>query len=673
MDFAAAQKRVAELREQIRRHNYLYYVLDQPEITDAEYDALLRELVELEKKYPQLVTLDSPTQRVGGEPLPAFTSVRHRTPLLSLNNAFSSEELNEFHRRVQNFLGREPGTYLAELKIDGLSVALTYENGAFTRGATRGDGEVGEEVTANLKTIPVLPLYLREPVPLLEVRGEVYMPKGAFLRLNAKREEQGEPLFANPRNAAAGSLRQLDPKVTASRTLSLFVYDILFLEGREEPATHGEVLCYLEELGFLVNPHRRICQNLEEVFAFCQTWQEKRHELPYEIDGVVVKINQRSFQSELGTTAKSPRWAVAFKFPAEEEKTKVKDIVLRVGRTGVLTPTAVLRPVRLAGSTVSRATLHNEDYIREKDIRLGDTVVVHKAGDVIPEVIRVLEEERTGKEVPFQMPSCCPVCGAVAVRLPGEAATRCTGGLACPAQVKESLLHFASREAMDIEGLGPATVNALLEAKLVRNPADLYNLKLENLIPLERMGPQSAKNLINALEKSKQNSLGQLIFALGIRFVGAKTARTLAAHFGSLDALMKASFEELTFVPEVGPRIAASIVSFFQEPRNREVIAKLKAAGVNAVEKETPSGRRDLAGKTFVLTGALSHLTRKEAEKLVTSRGGKVSTSVSKQTDYVVVGAEPGSKYKRAQALGIPLLDEEAFLNLLGEEKVGEK
>jgi DNA ligase (NAD+) len=662
-----ARARAEELRRQIEEHNYYYYVLDSPRISDVEYDALVRELVELEARFPELITPDSPTQRVGGKPLEAFGTVNHRVPLLSLNNAFTEEELADFDRRVRQLIG-EPVDYLVELKIDGLSVAAIYQDGRFTTGATRGDGWVGEDVTENLKTIVTLPLRLRRPVPLLAVRGEAYLPKEAFARLNQEREEAGEPPFANPRNAAAGSLRQLDPRVTASRPLRLFFYDILYIEGEDEPATHYEVLDYLQGLGFPVNPHRYLCKSLSEVVDLCRQWQEKRHELPYEIDGLVVKVNRRGYQRQLGNTSKSPRWAVAFKFPAEEAVTTVEDIIVRVGRTGVLTPTAVLKPVRLAGSTVSRATLHNEDYIREKGVRLGDQVVIHKAGDVIPEVVRVLHERRTGQEKPYTMPRRCPECGSEAVRPPGEAAVRCTGGLACPAQVRERIIHFASREAMDIEHLGPAVVAQLLEAGLIKDAGDLYYLKdrYDELVKLERFGPQSARNLLAAIERSKQNRLSQLIFGLGIRYVGSRAAQVLSKHFGSLERLMEATEEELTQVPEIGPKIAASVVEFFKQEANRRVIEKIIRAGVNTRE-EASAGLAPLAGKTFVLTGALSSFTRKEAQALVERLGGRVASSVSRHTDYVVVGENPGSKYERAVALGIPLLDEEQFKKLLSE------
>lgn len=666
-----AQKRLAELRRTIEEHNYRYFVLDAPVITDEEYDALMRELLELEERFPDLVTPDSPSRRVGGAPRPEFATVRHRQPLLSLSNAFSPGEVRDFDRRVREFAGGvEEVDYVVELKIDGLSVALTYTDGEFAIGATRGDGEVGEDVTANLRTVRTLPLRLRRPVSRLEVRGEVYMPKAAFARLNREREEAGEPTFANPRNAAAGSLRQLDPRVTASRTLGLFVYEVLYTTDAPQPATHREALDYLAELGLPVNPYRRYCRNIEEVLQELAQWNlERRTALPYQIDGLVIKVNDLSLQRSLGATAKSPRWALAYKFPAEQAITRVRDIMVRVGRTGVLTPTVVLEPVRLAGSTVSRATLHNEDIIREKDVRLGDTVVIQKAGDVIPEVVKVLPERRTGEEKEFHMPEKCPACGAKVIREPGEAAHRCTGGLACPAQVKERIIHFASRPAMDIQGLGPAIVSQLLEAGLIRDAGDLYYLKVEDLLPLERFGQQSAQNLIAAIEASKERGLERLLFALGIRHVGERAARVLATHFRSLDRLQQASLEELTSLTDIGPKIAESLRAFFAEPLNLQVLEKLRRAGVKTEVGLEPGTPGPLAGKTFVLTGTLPHLTRQQATDLILRAGGKVAGSVSRRTDYVVVGENPGSKYDKARELGITMLDEEEFLKLVrGEE-----
>lgn len=662
MKLKEAKKRVEQLKEEIVGHNRAYYELDRPQISDAEYDGLMRELVKLETDYPELVTPDSPSQRVGGKPLAGFRTVRHREPLLSLGNAFSPEDLLAFHHRVVQAVG-ENVEYVVEMKIDGLTVTLNYEEGLLISGATRGDGEVGEEITQNLKTIATVPLRLKESIAALGVRGEAFMPKKAFLRLNEEREEGGEAVFANPRNAAAGSLRQLDPKIAASRQLQVFVYDLVYLEGKEI-RTHKEVLAYLAQLGFLVNPERFVSGNIQEVISYIARWTDKRHELPYEIDGMVIKVNDLSQRRELGATSKAPRWAIAFKFPAEQATTKIADIIIRVGRTGVLTPTAFLEPVRLAGSTVSRATLHNLDNIRDKDIKIGDTVLVHKAGDVIPEVIHVIKERRTGAERDFSMPEKCPECGSRVLRLEEEAAFRCTGG-ACPAQLRESLIHFVSRDAMNIDGLGPAVVTQLLASGLVRDVADLYYLTKEQLVNLDRLGEKSAQNLLSALEKSKENSLGQLIFALGIRFVGARTGKILAEYLGSLDCLREASVEQLTAIPEIGEKMAQSITAYFQQEQNLKIIEKLEAAGVNMTAQQIQR-KTGLAGKTFVITGTLPTLSRKEAQDLIEENGGKVSGSVSKNTDYVVVGEDPGSKYEKALSLSIATLTEQELIKLIG-------
>ncbi|MFZ5626976.1 MAG: NAD-dependent DNA ligase LigA, partial [Bacillota bacterium] len=626
-----------------------------------EYDALYRELLELEEQYPELITADSPTRRVGGEPLKAFGQVRHRIPLLSLDNAFNAEELRSFDRRVKQNLGGEDPEYMVEAKIDGLAVALTYEQGRFVQGATRGDGEVGEDITENLKTIQTLPLELPKAPPLLEVRGEAFMPKKAFVRLNAEREANGEPVFANPRNAAAGSLRQLDPKVTAKRSLAVFIYALAQTEGLEI-STHAAALDWLEQLGLPVNPQRRLCRDIEEVIALAEEWAVLRHQLPYDIDGLVIKVNKLSQQQRLGFTAKSPRWAIAYKFPAEQAETVVEDIEITVGRTGVLTPTAVLRPVFVAGSTVSRASLHNQDIIREKDVRIGDHVLIHKAGDIIPEVVRVLKEKRSGLEREFVMPAHCPACGSKVVRPEGEVAVRCPNRF-CPAQNREAINHFVSRDAMNIEGLGPAVVNQLLEAGLIRDAADLYNLREEDLLPLERMGKKSAQNLLQAIAASKERGLGPLLFALGIRHVGAKAAKTLARHFGSMEKLAATTQEELQQIPEVGPKMAEAIVQFFADEHNRNLLKKLKAAGVKMEEDAGPvtADNLPLAGQTVVITGTLSRMGRKEAEALVEQLGGKASSSVSKKTTFVVAGENPGSKLEKARALGIPVLSEEEF------------
>ncbi|NPV92508.1 MAG: NAD-dependent DNA ligase LigA [Firmicutes bacterium] len=663
MDRSAAYQKAEQLREEIRRHDHLYYALDMPEIDDAEYDRLYRELVDLEEAFPEIVTPDSPTQRVGGAPLKSFGTVTHRAPLLSLGNAFDDGELVDFDRRVRQAI--EDVEYVVEPKIDGLTIVLIYENGRFISGSTRGDGFTGEDITTNLKTIKEIPLRLRHEVPRLEVRGEAYMSRRAFQRLNQEREERGEPFFANPRNAAAGSLRQLDPQVTASRALQVFIYSILYQE--DEPAgTQLDVLDRLEQLGFVVNPWRVHCKDIGMVVEACREGLDKRDHLPYEIDGMVVKVNSVDQQERLGSTSKSPRWAIAYKFPAEQAVTRVRDIITRVGRTGVLTPTAVLDPVRVAGSTVSRATLHNEDIVKQKDVRIGDQVVIHKAGDVIPEVVRSLTEKRTGGEVEFVMPSRCPECGSQVVRLEGEAAARCIGS-ACPAQLREGIIHFASRGAMNIEGLGPAVVAQLTAAGLIHSAADLYYLEAEQLVGLERMGQKSADNLIQAIDHSRENGLAKLLFALGIRFVGERVAKLLAEHYRSLERLQQADYEELKAVPEVGDKIAASIVAYLGDQANRELIERLKEAGVNT-EQQVVARTSDspLAGKTLVLTGTLASFTRKDAQEMIEQRGGRVSSSVSRQTDYVVAGEDPGSKLDKANSLGVAVLDEDQFKALLG-------
>lgn len=664
-DFGRVRERLAWLRQEIARHDHLYYNLDRPEISDQEYDALVQELLAIEQEYPELVTPDSPSQRVGGQPIAAFSQVRHPQPLLSLSNAFSSENLVEWDLRLRRMLHREQLDYVAEMKIDGLSVALTYIDGYFTTGATRGDGLVGEDITANLKTIKTLPLKLNQALPRLTVRGEAFMPKEAFQRLNTEREAQGLSLFANPRNAAAGSLRQLDPRVAASRSLDLFVYDILDIE-EPQPETHVETLEFLSSQGFPVNQEWEHCNSIQEVLPLCSAWQKRRKELSYDIDGIVVKVNETHLHDVAGSTSKSPRWSIAYKFPAEQGETRVRDIIIRVGRTGVLTPTAILDPVRLAGTTVTRASLHNEDIIKERDIRIGDLVVAQKAGDIIPEVVSVVKEARTGEEREFLMPKNCPECGSSVVRLAGESASRCTGGLICPAQIREGLIHFVSRDAMDIEGLGPKVIEQLLEAGLIKDAGDLYYLNKDELLTLERMGQQSADNLLAAVEDSKERSLSRLIFALGIRNVGNRAAKLLADRFGTMDRLAQASEEEMTSIPEIGPKIADSVAAFFSEEHNLYVIEKLKAAGVNMTEE---TGAKDglLSGKKFVLTGKLERMTRSEAKGKIVDRGGEVSESVGRKTDYLVAGEDPGSKLDKALALGIKILSEEEFLDLLGD------
>jgi len=667
MDRLTAEKRIEELTRQIERHNRLYYVEDRPEITDQEYDQLMRELQELEQAFPDLARPDSPTQRVGGEPLPYFEKVVHKTPMLSLGNAFSEAELRDFDRRVRQAVGSQPVRYVCELKIDGLAISLRYENGLFVQGATRGDGTTGEDITQNLRTIRSIPLRLEKPLTL-EVRGEAYMPKAAFEKLNREREERGEPLFANPRNSAAGSLRQLDPKVAASRQLDTFIYAIGELQD-VSVESHSEGLALLESLGFKVNPERRVFSDIEEVIKFIDGWREKRPTLPYEIDGMVVKVDSYAQQQELGFTAKSPRWAIAYKFPAEEAVTVLEGIEVSVGRTGAVTPTAILKPVSLAGTTVKRATLHNEDIIREKGLMIGDHVVVKKAGDIIPEIVAVLPERRTGDEKPFVMPSHCPECGSELVRLEDEVALRCINPM-CPALIREGIIHFVSRAAMNIDGLGEKVVAQLFNQGIIRSVADLYYLHEQRdvLLGMERMGEKSVDNLLAAIEASKENSLERLLFGLGIRLVGAKAARVLAEHFGEMDAIMRASEEELTQIPEIGPKMAASLVNYFRQPQAQAVIERLKAAGVNMSYKgvRVESGQdMPFAGKTVVLTGTLSRMTRQEAQEAIVRLGGKVSGSVSKKTDLVIAGEKAGSKLEKAASLGIEVMDEEGFMAIL--------
>ncbi len=655
------ETQIENLREEIRKHEYQYYVLDDPLVSDAEYDALMRELIRLEKAYPQLVSLDSPTQRVGGKALEALQPVRHRSPLLSLDNAFSLADLNDFDRRIKKAV--DPSGYMAELKIDGLTIALIYEDGILTRAATRGDGTIGEDVTLNVRTIKSIPLKLKQPLPRLEVRGEVYLPKNEFVRLNQEREERGEKVFANPRNAAAGSLRQQDPGVTAGRTLAAFIYDITYIEG-VAIETQQETLAFLLSQGFPVNQEAAYCEKIEEVYEYCQRFEERRHTLPYEIDGVVVKLNAFGPRQILGQTAKSPRWAIAYKFMAEEKETRLLDIEINVGRTGIIAPTAIMEPVSLAGTTVSRASLHNFDLIKEKDIRLGDLVLLHKAGDIIPEIIRPLTEKRSGSEQIITPPESCPVCASQAVRFDGEVALRCEN-INCPARLKESLIFFASRPAMDIEGMGPALVEQLVEKGLVKEIADIYSLNEAELAKIERMGSKSVQNLINAIEASKKRPLHRLLTALGIRHIGAKTARILTRELNCLDDFNQVTEEKLLNIPEVGPKMADSLLSFFAESRNRAGLERLKLAGLNMREEKDDTGELPLAGKTFVLSGAMKAMGRQEASEKIEALGGKTSGSVSKKTSYLLLGDEPGSKYDKAVQLGVTIMQEDEFLALL--------
>lgn len=652
---------IEKLREEIRIHEYRYYVLDDPLISDAEYDQLMMELRTMEESHPELLSSDSPTQRVGGKVLEKFGSIVHRAPLLSLDNAFSHKDLQDFDQRLKKEL--DEFSYMAELKIDGVSIALVYENGLLINAATRGDGFAGEDVTVNIKTIKTIPLKLHIMVPRLEVRGEIYMPKAEFLRINTEKEEKGEKIFANPRNAAAGSLRQLNPRITAERSLASFIYDILYIEGREI-SSQEEALQTLRDFGFNVNPQARYCPDIDEVFQFTEELAVSRHDLPYEIDGVVVKLNPYAGRALMGQTVRSPRWAIAYKFPAEEIKTRLLDVEINVGRTGIIAPTAILEPVFIAGTTVSRASLHNFDLVAEKDIQIGDQVLIHKAGDIIPEIIRSLPEQRCGEEKTIIPPETCPACGSGVVRLDGEVAYRCEN-INCSARLKESLIFFASRGAMDIEGMGPAIVEQLVNNGLVNKVADLYNLDMEQVVSLERMGTKSAQNLLQAIENSKKRPLHRLITALGIRHIGAKSARILAQQITEIDGFFQIEEEELAKIPEIGPIMADSIVKFFAEPSNQETIANLRQKGVNLREEKLVR-ELPLANKTFVLTGTLATMTRSQASETIQRLGGKVSSTVSKKTDYVVAGESPGSKYDKAVKLGVIILDEPQFINKLG-------
>lgn len=650
---------ILELRRELNQANYEYYVKDDPTMSDYDYDHKLRRLEELEGAHPELVTLDSPTQRVGGKALESFTQVTHRVPLESLQDVFDFDELRAFDQRVR---GVEPKvSYSVEPKVDGLSVALEYQDGQFVRGATRGDGLVGEDVTENLKTVKSIPLSIPDVPGTLIVRGEVYMPKKVFHALNEEREKRGESLFANPRNAAAGSLRQLDPKIAAQRRLDIAVFNIQWAEN-EDFHSHTEGINYLADKGFKVIPHV-ICSTIEEAVEQVKAIGEGRENYPFDIDGAVIKVDNLAQRQTLGSTAKFPRWAAAYKYPPEVKPSRLTDIVIQVGRTGVLTPKAVLEPVRLAGTTVTNATLHNQDFITEKDIRIGDTVLVRKAGEIIPEVLSVVMEKRPDDAVPYRFPEVCPECGAPVARDEDGAHIRCTGA-ECPAQLLRNLAHFASRDAMDIEGLGIAVVENLVKAGLVKTPGDLYFLREEDVAELERMGKKSAQNLLSAIEKSKSQDLSRLLFAFGIRQVGQKAGKILAQRFGSLDNLQAATVEELTQVDDIGAITAQSIVDWFASPQSQHLIARLKEAGVN-MQAEQKGGDQRFAGKTFVLTGTLDRFTRAEATKMIEDRGGKAAGSVSKKTTYVVAGEAAGSKLRKAQELGVPVLTQEEFLALM--------
>ncbi|MGA8222086.1 MAG: NAD-dependent DNA ligase LigA [Candidatus Acidiferrales bacterium] len=664
-----AAKEIERLREDIRRHEHLYYVEDDPKISDAAFDRMMNQLKDLEAKHPDLVTPDSPTQRVGGSPRDGFTEVRHKTPMVSLDNAFSFEELRAFDRRVREITGREKIEYIGEHKFDGLSMSLLYEKGILTRGVTRGDGTRGEDVTPNVKTIRSIPLKIeaallkKTALPgTFEVRGEAMMTRKAFEELNEQQGEQGGKQFANARSAAAGAVRVLDPTITASRRLDFFAYYLL-VDGRVPKKRHSEVLEALAALRFRASDDWEILHGIEEVEKYLNFWESKREKLPYEIDGIVIKVNEIALQNELGFTSKAPRWAIAYKYPAHQETTVVNEIKVQVGRTGVLTPVAYLEPVQVGGVTVSRSTLHNMDEIERLGLHAGDTVLVERAGEVIPHVVKVVKHGK--EEKPFRMPEKCPECGTRIHHDEGEVAYRCVN-VSCPARRRESLLHFAGRHAMNIDGLGDKLVDQLVEKGLVKDFADLYKLKLDSLAGLERMAEKSAQNLLDEIAASKKNSLARLIYALGIRFVGERTAQLLSDHFASMDKLAEATDEELKEVTEVGPKVAEGILEFFSEPANRKLIDHLRAAGVNMKgERQAPKDTK-LAGKTFVFTGTLAHRSREEAEALVGSHGGKAGGSVSKKTSYVVVGADPGSKFDKAKSLGVPILDETQFEKLVG-------
>lgn len=666
---ATIAEKIEALRKKLDAYGKAYYEEDAPIVPDATYDELMQQLIHYEEKYPEYRSPSSPTVRVGGSPLEKFEKVEHTLPMLSLSNVFSIDEVRAYDERMTKLLGYRP-SYVCELKIDGLAISLRYEEGVFVQGATRGDGTVGEDITENLKTIRSIPLELPEPVSL-EVRGEAYMPKQSFEQLNRRREKEEKPLFANPRNAAAGSLRQLDPKIAASRHLAVFIYAVAD-ETPLDVSTHSEALARLDALGFVTNEVRKKCATVEEVVTFIEHWSEKRHSLDYEIDGIVIKVDAFDEQETLGFTAKSPRWATAFKFPAEEVTTTLRDVELSIGRTGVVTPTAILDPVQVAGTTVSRASLHNEDYIVEKDIRLGDVVILRKAGDIIPEIVRPVKEERTGEETEFRMPHECPSCQSTLVRLEEEVALRCMNPM-CPAQRKEAIIHFVSRNAMNIEGVGEKLAEQLYESSLVRDVSDLYTLTKEQLLTLERMGEKSATNVLQAIEASKKNSLEKLLFGLGIRHVGAKVATIISRKYRTIDALMKATREELVEIDEIGEKVADAIVTYFEQENVQQMIERLRSFGVNMKdlheEVEIPTDSV-FAEKRIVLTGTLHEMTRKEAKEYIERLGGQVTGSVSSKTSLVIAGEKAGSKKEKAEELGIDIWDEQAFITALEKEGI---
>ena len=661
LSIGRARARAAKLRREILYHEKKYYVDSDPQISDGEFDALVRELKDLEARFPSLVTPESPTQRVGEKPVEGFASVTHRTPMLSIDNVYNEDELREFEERVRKLLPGQKVQYTAELKIDGLGISILYRDGKYARAVTRGDGVRGDDVTSNVKTLRSLPLVVSERREV-EARGEIYLPFESFRAINREREENGEALFANPRNAAAGSIRLLDPRIVASRNLSVFLY-YLFIDGKEEPSQWG-ALRKLDEFGFKINPHSRLCRTIDEVLAYYREWTDKRDDLDYDADGIVIKVDSAAQREALGTTAKSPRWAIAFKFPARQATTRVKAIRIQVGRTGALTPVAELEPVKLSGTTISRSTLHNEEELRRKDVRVGDTVLIERSGDVIPSVVSVMRERRTGKEKPFKWPSECPVCGSAVFKPEGEVISRCINP-SCPARIRESILHFAARRAMDIDGLGEALVDQLLASGLVRSIPDLYGLTLEGLVELERMGAKSAGNLLDEITRSKEKDLDRLVFALGIRHVGERLAQTLAGRFRTLDALARATEEELTAVEDVGPKVAESIRFFFAQPENRELVRRLREAGLNMTSREEGGAPKPLAGQVFVLTGTLSAFSREEAQEKLEALGAEVGSSVTKKTTCVVAGESPGSKLGKARDLGVKVIGEQDLLRIL--------
>lgn len=656
------ETRIKELKDILNKSGYEYYVLDNPTMSDFEYDRLMQELIKLEGEFPEFATADSPTQRVGGEVADGFAEVVHTVQMQSLADVFSKDELYEFDSRVRTALGDESVEYVTEMKIDGLSVSLEYENGLFTRGSTRGNGFVGEDITQNLKTIPGIPLKLNEPLPFIEVRGEVYMPEKSFLRLNEQREASGEPVFANPRNAAAGSLRQLDSRIAAERKLDIFVFNLQRIEGKEL-SSHSQSIEYLASLGFKVIPERDVYTNIDDAYKEVLRIGESRGELAFDIDGAVVKVNSFAQREFLGSTSKTPKWAAAYKFPAEQKQTELLDIILQVGRTGAVTPNAVLEPVRIAGSTVSRATLHNIDNIKDKDIRIGDTVIIEKAGDIIPAVVGVVKEKRPANSAPFEMPKVCPICGEPLVREEGEAAVRCINPN-CSAQQLRAVIHFVSKAAMNIDGLGASIVEQLLDKKLINDCSDIYYLNFDNVISLDGFAEKSANNLIAAISESKKSGLDRVLFGLGIRMIGSRAAQILAAHFGNIDSLMSASVDDLSSISEIGTKMAQSIVEYFKQDKSLYIIERLRAAGVDLTYTSTQKGN-NFDGKIFVLTGTLPTLKRNDAKKLIESYGGKVSGSVSKNTDFVVAGEEAGSKLDKALSLGIKVLSEAELTEML--------